>query len=76
MKKVFKILFKIYDIIAHILGHIVLLGGIIGGLLYSAYISYEKDELYIVLLELIIMLVITVLVLCGIIKYKKGGGKK
>lgn len=71
MKRIAKILFKIYDIIAHILGHIVLLGGIIGGLIFSAYISYQKDEFYIVLLELIIMLIIIVLVLCGIIKYLK-----
>lgn len=76
MKKVLKVLFRIYDVIAHILGHIVLLGGIIGGLIYSTYISYQKDELYIVLIELIIMLVIAVLVLCGIMKFKKGNDNK
>lgn len=76
MKKVLKVLFRIYDVIAHILGHIVLLGGIIGGLIYSTYISYQKDELYIVLIELIIMLVIVVLVLCGIMKFKKGNDNK
>lgn len=76
MKKVLKVLFRIYDVIAHILGHIVLLGGIIGCLIYSTYISYQKDELYIVLIELIIMLVIVVLVLCGIMKFKKGNDNK
>lgn len=76
MKSVLKFLFKIYDIIAHIIGHIVLLGGIIGGLVYSTYISYEKNELYIVLIELIIMLVIALLVVCGILKYRKDKDKK
>lgn len=76
MKNVLKVIFRIYDVIAHILGHIVLLGGIIGILIYSVYISYEKDELYIVLIELIIMLAIIVLVLCGIIKLKKGKNDK
>ena len=76
MKKVLKVLFRIYDVIAHILGHIVLLGGIIGSLIYSTYISYQKNELYIVLIELIIMLVIVVLVLCGIMKFKKGNDNK
>lgn len=76
MKKVFKILFRAYDVIAHILGHIVLFCAIVGGLMFSAYISYKKDEFYIVLLELIIMLVIVVLILCLMLKVMKGRGDK
>ncbi len=71
MKKVVKALFKIYDVIAHIIGHIVLFVGIVGGLVYQTYISYQKDELYIILIELIIILVILALVMYAIIKFKK-----
>lgn len=73
MKKVIKVIFKIYDIFAHILGHIILAIGIIGLFVSSIYISYQKDQLYIALIEVIIMLVLVIFILYAFIRIR---GKK
>lgn len=73
MKKVLRVLFRIYDIFAHILGHIILATGIIGLFVFSIYISYQKDQLYMALIEVIIMLVLVILILYAFIRIR---GKK
>lgn len=72
MKNVLKVFWRIYDIIAHVLGHIILTGGIIGCICLNVYILYKKDELYFILIEIIIILVLFIIAVAMV---KKKGKK-
>ena len=71
MKNVWNVFWRLYDIFAHILGHIVLTVGIIGGLSWGIYISYKKDELYFVLIEVIIILILFIIAVALLKKRSK-----
>lgn len=71
MKNVWNVFWRLYDIFAHIVGHIVVAGVIIGGISYSIYISYKKDKLYFVLIEVIIILILFIIAVALLKKRSK-----
>lgn len=71
MKNVWNVFWRLYDIFAHILGHIVLAVGIIGGLSWVIYISYKKDELYFILIEVIVILILFIIAVALLKKRSK-----
>lgn len=71
MKNVWNVFWRLYDIFAHIIGHIVIAGVIIGGISCSIYISYKKDKLYFVLIEVIIILILFIIAVALLKKRSK-----